>query len=235
MPTIAIIWIGIMLLISVAVFYFSQKQKKKYSSIDLEQEKRNAPSYQQEMLNEEYAFLKKWIKEAPIDAFTSASLPISLADHAKSIGKMAAKTIAFAAVGVKARYRQVETFSYVVLSNGDLHYFGTNVDGELDEHVLLDAFILKSATLQYKGVKKPKTALNVTDSQDLFPEIYELSFDSNGKTQTIEIHDRLTTSPDALSVFNGNYNKMFIKNKVVGNLFTPKLVERYPNLKANKI
>jgi hypothetical protein len=204
------------------------RRKRAMAGVDLTELKTNASDYQTEILEKDRSFLKKWMDAKPIEAFTSASVPATVGDHAKAFAKDAAKSVAWAAVGVKARYRRVETPTYAVLSEDGIRVFGTDVDGDLDGELFIDRATLSGASLREKEEKSP-----FVDPADR-PKKYELVFETEGARRKIEFHDRLNTPP-SLSAMTGakGYFLAAAKNRVVGERFIEKLREKYPNLDAN--
>ncbi len=82
----------------------------------------------------------------PIDAFTQCAYIASVSDKARSAAATAAKTVAWAAVGVKARYNEADHAAYLVLSGEDLRYFFFE-EGVAKSHLVFDRYRLMNASV----------------------------------------------------------------------------------------
>ncbi|WP_299781209.1 hypothetical protein [uncultured Formosa sp.] len=118
------------------MFYMMRRNKKHINNEDLDKEILNADQYQRDFLDKDYAYIKGWMKNATIDAFTSASIPYTNADKAKDMGKDILKS---AMTLGTVKYTTVETPAFVVLSEGKMHYFSTDVYGDLKEHLIFNS------------------------------------------------------------------------------------------------
>jgi hypothetical protein len=220
---------AILVLFSIVyMWYMNKKRKESEQNIDINLERTKATENQKKLLREDFSFVQKWMKNEPIDAFTSCTIPVTVADIAKNTAIDLAKTGAWALVGVKARYHRVETQCFLVLSGMAVHYFITDVEGDLEQQIVFDAFRLKSATIVYKGVKT--NALTGKQAQAYLPIINDLNFHIDGEVLTIEVHDRLKTDAGVSTMLTGQYYRSRVVNQVVGELFLKKLIEKFPNL-----
>lgn len=212
------------------MFYMMYRNKKQVSSLDLNVEKSNSEIYQRQYLESEYSYIKSWMKNAPIDAFTSASMPYTGMDRAKDVGKDLLKS---ALTLGTVKFTTVETPSFVVLSEGKMHYFSTDVDGDLSEHLIFNASRLTNAivTLE-KNDKNPSNANSKTE--DMMTKKYLFTFDIDGQKSAIQIYDSIAFNNNITSLFGNKYSEMYTKNKVVGEQFYSKITELYPNLVAKK-
>lgn len=209
------------------MFYMMNKNKKHINTQDLVNERVNSDQYQKELLDKEYRYIKRWMKNAPIEAFTSASIPYSGKDRAKDVGKDLLKS-AMTLGAVK--FRTVETPSFVVLSEGKMHYFSTNVEGDVKEHLIFNSDRLSNATVTVESTKSNENAMS--KSKEIVASKYLFIFDIDGQKSAIEVHDRLAFNNEVTSMFGSNYSKMLTKNQVVGEQFYSKISSLYPNLKA---
>jgi hypothetical protein len=209
----AFVWIGVMLLIPLSYWFRRSRGRR---AIRLERERLRALEYQEELLKRECRFLRKWMAGAPIDAYTSASVPKTFGERANALAIAAAKSVDWAALGVRARFRGVRTPCYVVLSGEDLYFFGTDANGNLDQRSVIDGPALGSATL------RPSSDGDLTH--------YELTFEVEGKPLAIEIHDRLSAARNFAPVFRSAYSRALLKYRLVGDRFFEVLAERFPNL-----
>ncbi|QXP61657.1 hypothetical protein [Olleya sp. HaHaR_3_96] len=203
------------------MFYMMKKNKTHISNEDIDKEKLNIDQYQKELLDKDYSYIKKWMKNASIDAFTSASIPYTGIDKAKDVGKDLLKS---ALTLGTVKYTTVETPSFVTLSEGKMHYFSTDVDGDLKEHLIFNSDRLSHATV----------TLEPTKTKNVLGDKYLFTFDIDGQVSTIAIHNTLTFNAGVSSMFGSSYSKTLTKNKVVGDEFYTKISALYPNLKVKR-
>lgn len=209
------------------MFYVMNKNKKHVNNQDLEKERENSNQYQKELLEKEYPYIKRWMKNASIEAFTSASIPYTSMDRAKDIGKdvlQSAMTLG------TVKFKTVETPSFVVLSEGKMHYFSTDVEGDLKEHLIFNAERLNQAIVTLDAKKSSENA--TSKAKEIMGNKYLFTFDIEGQKSTIAVHDTLTFNADITSMFGSNYSNRLTKNQVVGEQFYTKISSLYPNLKA---
>lgn len=211
----------------VMMFYMMNKNKKHFNSLDLDIERDSSEQYQKELLDKEYSYIKRWMKNAPIDAFTSASIAYSGLDKAKDVGKDLLKS---AMTLGTVKFKTVETPSFVVLSDGKMHYFSTDVEGDLKEHLIFNSTRLNNASVTLETTNTTKNA--TSKAKEILASKYFFTFDIDGEKSTIEIHDRLAYNTDATSMFGKSYSKILTKNQVVGEQFYSKISSIYPNLKT---
>ena len=209
------------------MFYVMNKNKKHVNNQDLEKERENSNQYQKELLEKEYPYIKRWMKNASIEAFTSASIPYTSMDRAKDIGKdvlQSAMTLG------TVKFKTVETPSFVVLSEGKMHYFSTDVEGDLKEHLIFNAERLNQAIVTLDAKKSSENA--TSKGKEIMGNKYLFTFDIEGQKSTIAVHDTLTFNADITSMFGSNYSNRLTKNQVLGEQFYTKISSLYPNLKA---
>jgi hypothetical protein len=228
-----LIFIPIVLITIGIVFsiIMNKKSKAHGAEINMEDERRQYKDYKTELLDGKFSFLKEWMKGGPIDAFTSASIPVSGSQKAKDFLLDTAKNMALSVVSI--RYNSVETDCYLVLSGSELHFFGTDVDGELDEYYIFDTFRLDKGFMEFKGAKNPDILTKQTNAKAYLPNIYLLSFNMNSKIFSLEIHDRLKTNTSVQEMLTGKYFKEMVKHQVVGEVLVKELMKRFNNLKIN--
>ena len=209
------------------MFYVMNQNKKHLSSQDIETERVNSDQYQKELLEKEYPYIKRWMKNASIDAFTSASIPYTGMDRAKDMGKDVLKS---AMTLGTVKFKTVETPSFVVLSEGKMHYFSTDVEGDLKEHLIFNQDRLNNAIVILDAKKSSENA--TSKAKEIMGSKYLFTFDIDGKKSTIAVHDTLTFNADITSMFGSKYSNTLTKNQVVGEQFYTKISSLYPNLKA---
>lgn len=222
----------IIVVLSIVLIIINKRNKAKSMHINLDEERQKYSSYKSELENEDFKVLKKWMKNAPIDAFTAASFPRTNSEQIQQLAKQGVQNIALSAVGV--RYREVETPSYLVLSGNELHFLHTDVDGDLKQHLIFGSNRLEVAKIKYTGLKKTALSISSKKSEKHLPHIFLLSFNINGEKIEIEVHDRLAMNMSFTSLFKENYYQKMIKNRVVGEQLIIKLSEKYSNLKIDQ-
>ena len=214
----------------IMMFYMINRNKKHVNSQDLDAERINSDNYQKEYLETKYTYIKRWMKNAPINAFTSASIPYTGMDRAKDVGKDALKSVL--TLGT-VKFRTLETPSFVVLSDRKMHYFSTDVDGDLKEHLIFNANRLENAIVTAEITNNnPENA--TSKSKNFTAKKYFFTFDIDGQNTTIVVHDRIAFNNDVTSIFGSTYAEILTKNQVVGEQFYIKISTLYPNLIAKK-
>ncbi|MBZ4189466.1 hypothetical protein [Niabella beijingensis] len=231
MSTIIYVVIFFVVFYAVAIFWWrSQRNKSKnaFSNLDLGQEARNAPLYQQELLNADYAFLKKQMNSAPIDAFTTAASEYTATDRAKDLGKDALKSIA--TLGT-VKFTTVTTPKYLALSGNELHLFDTDKDGNIDKHLVFDSSRLQQST--FSEIPLTGSSWKHIKYGDYALKSYKLELSTDGKPVTLILYSGLVNvSANNAAFLSMNAGKQ-VQEFVVGNYFLNKLGERYPNLKTS--
>lgn len=223
--------IPVVLLVAGIVFMvvMNKRHKAVKTEIDMNQERSNYSVYKQELLNDDFSFLKNWMKGSAIDAFTSASIPQSAAKKVQNLIGDGLKNAVLSGVGVKLQ--RIDTDAYWVLSGKDLHFFSTDTVGELEEHIIFDNFRLEKAQLQYAGILKPQFGIYAKQAEEYLPKVHLITFDLDGQSLSLEIHDRLRYVVDPADMLN--IKKQFqarAKYQVVGEQFLEELKSRFSNL-----
>ena len=128
------------------------------------------------------------------------------------------------------KFRTVETPSFVVLSEGKMHYFNTDVEGDLNEHLIFNGERFSNAIVTVESTKSNE---NVdSKSKENLTNKYFFTFDIDVQKSTIEIHNGLIFNNGVPTMFGSKYSKRLTKNQVVGEQFYSKISALYPNLKA---
>lgn len=199
------------------------------AEIDIDQERSQYAVYKNELLREDFSFLNDWMNGKPIDAFSSASIPQSTASKVQSFIGDGLKKVALSGVGI--RLIRVETDAYWVLSGKELHFFTTDTEGELEEHLIFDNFRIINAQLQNGGVLKSHLAIYAKQSEEYLPKVHIITFDIDGTHLPLEIHDRLKYTAAAADMWNMKNNlQTRAKYQVVGERLVPELKARFSNL-----
>ncbi len=214
------------------IWYRRKKQQSAaaFSQLNMQQEAGRAEHYKAEFLNGDFAFLKKHIKDNPIDAFTVATLDYGKGDMAKDVAKDALKSIA--TLGT-VKYNTVQTPKYLVLSGSDLHLLDTNTDGDVDKHLIFDNFRLQNSTIE--EMPPAKVAAMRINYGDYSLKNYKVSLQTDGKEVKLVIPNgivqAMVAQASATSMLSNNVEKQ-VKEFVLGNYFLNKLGEKAPNLKV---
>lgn len=224
--------IPVVLVVAGVIFmiFMNKKHKAAKSEIDLDSERTKYDQYKQELLTQDFSKLKQWMKGKSIDAFTSASVPQSTSNKIQEIVTDGVKNVALSAIGVKLK--RIETDSFWALSGNDLHFFSTDTVGELDEHIVFDNFRIEEAKVQNGGILKSQLGVYSKSSEEYLPKTHIITFDIDGSSLSLEIHDRLNYVVDPADMLNLKKQiETRAKYQVVGEKFVSILQNKFPNLK----
>ena len=223
----------VVIIVGVAfMIIMNKRHKTAKSEIDLNSERTKYDRYKQELLTQDFSKLTQWMNGKPIDAFTSASVPQSTSNKVQELITDGLKNVALSTIGVKLR--RIETDCFWVLSGNDLHFFSTDTVGELDEHIEFDNFRIEKATLQYGGVLKSQLGVYSKSSEEYLPKVHVVTFDIDGNSLSLEIHDRLNYVVDSGDMLNLRKQlETRAKYKVVDERFVKILQDKFPNLKIS--
>lgn len=227
------VYLLIIVVLSVVLIIINKRNKAKSTHLKLEEERQKYLSYKSELENGDFKILKKWMKNVPIDAFTTASFPRTNSEQIQQLAKQGIQNIALSTIGV--RYREIETPAYLVLSGKELHFLHTDIEGDLKQHLIFGPNRLELAKIKYTGLKKTALSISSKESEKHQPHIFLLSFNINGEKIEIEVHDRLTMTIGFTGFLRENYYQKMLKNRVVGEQLILKLSEKYSNLKIDQI
>lgn len=209
----------------------NKRHKTAKSEIDLDFERTKYDQNKQELLTQDFSKLKQWMRGKSIDAFTSASVPQSTSNKVQELVTDGIKNVALSAIGVKLK--RIETDCFWALSGNDLHFFSTDTVGELDEHIVFDNFRIEKATLQYGGILKSQLGVYSKSSEEYLPKTHIITFDIDGSSLSLEIHDRLNYVVDPADMLNVKKQlETRAKYQVVGEKFVSVLQNKFPNLKT---
>ncbi|MDA3613567.1 hypothetical protein [Polluticaenibacter yanchengensis] len=225
--------IGFIAIYAGIFIWFRRKKQQSaaaFSKLNMQQEAAKAESYKTEFLSGDFAFLKQYIKDGPIDAFTIATLDYGKGDMAKDVAKDTLKSLA--TLGT-VKYNTVQTPKYLVLSGSDLHLLDTNTDGDVDKHLVFDNFRLKNSTIE--ELPLAKMAMMRANYGDYSLKNYKLSLQTDGKEVKLVIPNgivqAMVAQGSATSYLSNNVEKQ-VKEFVLGNYFLNKLGEKASNLKV---
>lgn len=226
--------IPVVLIIAGVAFMIVMNKKHKTAKleIDLDSERTKYGQYKQELLAQDFSKLTQWMNGKPIDAFTSASVPQSTSDKVQELVTTGMKNVALSVIGVKLK--RIETDCFWVLSGNDLHFFSTNTVDELDEHIVFDHFRVENASLRYGGILKSQLGVYSKSSEEYLPQTHVITFDIDGSSLSLEIHDRLNYRVDPGDMLNLKMQlETRAKYQVVGERFVKILQDKFSNLKMS--
>lgn len=231
-----IFFIPVILVVVGIVFMviMNKRHNSAKAEISIDQERQHYSSYKNELLNQDFSFLKNWMNGKVIDAFSSASIPQSTANKVQNLIGDGVKNVALSVVGVKLR--RVETDAFWVLSGKDLHFFTTDTSGELEEHIIFDNFRIEKARLQDGGLLKAQLGIYTKKVEEYLPKVHLITFDIDGQQLSLEIHDRLRYVADPRDMLNLKKQlQIRAKYQVVGEGFLTELKSRFSNLQRTDI
>jgi len=207
------------------VVYMNIKRKKALSNFDVTKEYVNAKTYLGELTNDSLLPVKEQMMAMPIDAITQC-LPITnLKSQAASLAATAAKTVAWAAVGVKARYQKAEHACFLVLSGKQLHYLFFE-EGAIKQHLIFDETRLGMASLE--NISNVDRVSRMGSANKMTTKL-KLTIDD--KPMEILFYDRIVQSPSGMmSMMGKDFYVLSAKYEIMGKYFAEKLAEAYPML-----
>lgn len=215
----------------IAMVYMKNKYKvaKTDKSTDVDENKFS--TYMQDLLNNEFSYLRDWMKGKPIDGFTTASVPQSTSDKVQEFLGDGVKKVALRSIGI--RLHKIQTDNYWVLSGTDLHLFSTDVDGDLCEHLIFGESRIKVATLGDGGVYKPQLSIQSKASEENLPKMKLITFFIDGSPLALEIHETVNYIPSRSEAFDMKKQILLHgKCQIIGKNFIYTLQERFRNLRT---
>ncbi|MGJ1243904.1 MULTISPECIES: hypothetical protein [Sphingobacterium] len=223
------LYIGIFAVIVVACVFISlmmmKKQKETAKKYEGESGIALAPGVKDELLSDEFSELRKQLNGAPIDAFTQCAYIATVGDKVASAAATAAKTVAWAAVGVKARYNERDNASYLVLSNNELHYVFFD-EGEVRDHLFFDhETLLDARTAQITNSEKVTRMGSV---MGLKPK--KMHLDVNGNGLDIIYYGTVQRMPHGIISPGSGMFETQARLQLMGRLFLDRLYKKYPQL-----
>ncbi len=226
-----ILYIGIFAIIVVVCILISlimmKKQKETARKYEGESGIHLAPDVRDELLKDEFVKLRKQLNGAPIDAFTQCAYIATVGDKVAAAAATAAKTVAWAAVGVKARYNERDNVSYLVLSNNELHYVFFD-DGQVRDHFVFDHQTLIDAhTAKISNSEKVTRMGSVIG---LKPK--KMHLDINGTGLDIIYYGVVQRMPHGIISPGAGMFETQAKLQLMGRLFLDRFYEKYPHLQS---
>ncbi|MBN9295595.1 MAG: hypothetical protein J0I41_01230 [Filimonas sp.] len=227
--------IGIIVFVVVVyagIFIWWKKKRSQtdaaFNKLDMKQEAANAVSYQNDLLSNQYSFIKKQMNGTPIDAFTVAQLEYGAKDQAKDIAKDALKS--FASLGT-VKFQTVQTPKYLILSGDELHLLDTDTDGDISKHLIFDNTRLRNSVITERPL--PKTTMGMAKYGNYNLKSYIISLETEGKTANILVYNGIVaTAATGVASALSNNTDLQVKQFVTGSYFLKKLGEKVPNLEV---
>jgi len=209
------------------IYFMMKKRKEALQKYDNPEAYSQAPQIMDEFLSSRFAAISKQLQGAPVDAFTQCAYIASLSDKAKSAAMTAAKTVAWAVVGVKARYNEADNASYLVLSGDELHYLFFE-EGEAKEHLILDRNrLLNAAVASISGTEKVARMGSIVGRNS-----HKITIDIDSEKIDLIYYDAIERYPDSVMAFERNGFDAIAQFKLMGKYFKDKLYAKYPHLSS---
>lgn len=226
--TLYIALFAAMMLLCGVYAWWQQRSVKRAAAALAETDPADPAEVLHRLLDKEYAFLREWMGNAPIDAFTEASLPedpILTPDEAMKKGKA---LFSIMAQGLKEHYApKEEQCAYWVLSGRELHLL---IDREIDdEHLIFDAFRVKDAVMTDGGLLRGQ--MHTASTLDEAVRLARIAFDIDGKQKVYCMHDRLALDSAVGTMLHAEkMAREKADKRLMGTYFFKTLCERFPNL-----
>lgn len=224
-------YIGILAIIVAVCVIFSlimmKKQKETARKYEGESGINLGPDVRDELLKDEFVELKKQLNGAPIEAFTQCAYIATVGDKVAGAAATAAKTVAWAAVGVKARYNERDNASYLVLSDNELHYVFFD-EGRARDHFVFDHQSLISA--QNAQISNSEKLTRMGSVMGL--KAKKMYFDINGNGLDIIYYGTVQRMPHGIISPGVGMFETQAKLQLMGRLFLNRFYEKYPHLQG---
>jgi hypothetical protein len=212
-------------------FMFIQMKKQKETTKKYESPTMIAKSeeFQKELLSQLYEPLTEAHSEEPIIAFTECAYISNLGEKTKDTLLTGLKVIGWGAMGVKAKYQQVDNAAYLVLTNEHLHYLLFE-EGEITDTFSLTKEQLTKAKVTDLSSTDQATRVFATAGNKVSKKIV---IGNEGQSFDIIFFDRITkdTTGTPVADYTTGVKDVLGKNRIMGIRFKDKLVELYPNLR----
>ncbi len=227
MLLIPVIFIGVGIAYMV---YMNKTNAQAQANFNRPEELAKLEQTKNELMDGEFDYVKEWMEGEKVDAITAMRIPLGVKGHAKEMAKNAAKSMAWAAVGVKAKYNTVEIDQFAVLSGNMLHLLFRDLEGELKNHLVIGPDTLKHARLE-KVENSMDSAMKRGMGASLAAKAidsYTLEYSEEGKDKFVDLYTHLNIS----NTFGAEAQAKQLQANLVAENFITKLVEVYPNLKV---
>lgn len=208
------------------VYFLNMRRKKTLGDYNADNQYQRAAAIVPETVDHHLSAIKNQMDGRAIDAVTECMHITNLGRQAASAAKTAAKTLAWAAVGVKARYHTADHACYLVLSGDELHYLFFE-EGAMKEHLIFDRYRLQHARLEHAS------------GTDRIARVYtsggiktqKLILDIEGKKMEILFYNRINRLPGGpLSFMQKDVFRTQVDFEIMGKYFKEQLGHKYPQL-----
>ncbi|WP_118975396.1 hypothetical protein [Taibaiella koreensis] len=228
--TTTIIIVAVMVSLSVAyIIFMNARRKKLLGDYNADNQYHRAAELLPSIMSDRLDQIRHQMNGNAVDAITECAHITNIGQQAASAAITAAKTVAWAAVGVKAKYRTADHASYLVLSGDDLHYILFQ-EGELSDHQVFDRYELSTAKLDRTSASDKVTRMGSAMGR----KTQKLTLDKEGKKMEILFYDRITRLPGGpLSPFSGDVFKTMVDFEIMGKYFKERLGNKYHQLQAS--
>ena len=206
------------------MFFLNLRRKKALASFDTETEYRNAELFLNNLYENQLSDIKKQMNTATIDAITQCAFLTNIKNQAAGVTVNAAKSIAWAAIGVKAKYKRAEHACFLVLSNKSLHYLFFE-EGTIKQHLVLDELRMQSAKIETVSAIDRVTRLG----SSLHTKTLKLGLDIDNRPMEILFYNTIYQTPNGM-ITGKDFFILQEKCAIVGKHFVEKLKAVYPSL-----
>jgi|GEM_PF-191496 len=226
---ITIVMIVCMLVLSAGfILFMNSRRKKLLGDYNAENQYHRADEILREVVNGPLSDIREQMKGQPVDAVTECMHITNIGRQAASAAMTAAKTVAWAAVGVKARYRAADHACYLVLSGDDLHYLFYE-EGEIKEHLVFDQYRLANAKLEQTSGTDKVTRM----SSAMGMKSQKLVLDLDGEKMEVLFYNRINRLPHGpLPFTDRNVFRTQVNFEIMGRYFKEQLGKKYIQLAA---
>ncbi|WP_375562557.1 hypothetical protein ACE193_08435 [Bernardetia sp. OM2101] len=226
---VTLLYIVPVLLVGGIIAYAFNQQKKVNQNIDAL--RNNKKQVSQDFLDRQVPYLKEWMKEYPIDAYTSATLPSNMGEFVKTaIKDTARQSLTYNTTNT------IEAPAFFILSGKELHFINTDIHNDLSEHILFGSEKLQTAEIKFTGAKKEMRLNILAISGRDCPKVYDIIIKSEKGKSILQAIDRIVnsrfTDTDISQIFKGEHAVDIAKTKITAEYFFEKLGEFYPHLKV---
>ena len=207
------------------MYMANRKRKKVGEKFNVENQRENTPQILKKQIEGNLSFLSTQLGDVPIDAFTQAKIPVSRGRVAKNMAVDAAKTAAWALVGVRARYTREDALCYFILSGDDLHFL-SYFQAELGDHIIIGRDRLEGATIEQETKKLAHGRQDIANIKE-----YRLVVDVDGEILQINFYNTVIDGRENMNFFGEDYHKESVELNLMGEYFIEQLEAKYSNLK----
>lgn len=227
--TTTIIMVALMMCLSLGYVYFMNTRRKRLlGDYTAENQYDRAAGLLPELLAGPLKSIREQMKDTPVDAVTQCMHITNIGKQAASAAITAAKTVAWAAVGVKTKYQTADHACYLVLSGDDIHYLFFE-EGDMKEHLVLDKYRLVNARLEKTSGTDKVTRM----SSAMGMKSQKIVLDLDGKKMEVLFYNAITRTPEGpLSITSKDVFKTQVNFDIMGRYFKEQLGKKYAHLSS---